>query len=95
MKMVLLSKARTIVLNGPAGVYEQEAFAFGTRRLWEAAAGSSAFSLIGGGDTIAAAAHFGVSDEMNAVCTAGGGLILFLSGQKLPVLEALAKPRGA
>ena len=88
-----LAKAKTIFLNGPAGVYEEEAFAKGTQELWRAVARSEAFSFIGGGDTIAAAKRFGVADEMSAICTAGGGLILFLSGKKLPVLEALGKER--
>jgi len=86
-----LAKAKTIFLNGPAGVYEQEPFCQGTRDLWRAVAHSDAFSFIGGGDTIAAANRFGVADDISAICTAGGGLILFLSGKKLPVLEALAK----
>jgi len=89
----ILSRARTIFLNGPAGVYEEEAFAKGTRGLWEAVAGSRAFSLIGGGDTIAAARRFGVAERISYISTAGGGLILFLSGKKLPVLEALAKSK--
>ena len=86
-----LASARTIFLNGPAGVYEQEAFAKGTQGIWEAVGKSEAFSLIGGGDTIAAARRFGVADKVSYICTAGGGLILFLSGKKLPVLEALEK----
>ena len=86
-----ISRAKTIFLNGPAGVYENASFAHGTRELWQAIAQSDAFSLIGGGDTIAAAKRFGVADDISAICTAGGGLILFLSGKKLPVLEALAE----
>ena len=87
----VLVRARTIFLNGPAGVYEQEEFASGTRGLWQATAQSDAFSLIGGGDTIAAAKRFGVADKVSYICTAGGGLILFLSGKPLPVVDALRK----
>jgi len=90
----LVAAARTIFLNGPAGVYEQEAFADGTRGVWEAVARSDGFSLIGGGDTIAAAKRFGVADKVSYICTAGGGLVLFLSGKRLPVLEALANSKG-
>jgi len=86
-----ISRAKTVFLNGPAGVYEEQPFSQGTGELWRAVAQSDAFSFIGGGDTIAAANRFGVADDMSAICTAGGGLILFLSGKKLPVLEALAK----
>jgi phosphoglycerate kinase len=89
----ILAGARTLFMNGPAGVYEQPLFAEGTRGIWEAVAGSKGFSLIGGGDTIAAAKRFKVSDRISYICTAGGGLILFMSGVKLPVVEALAKAR--
>lgn len=77
------------MMNGPAGVYEEEESAFGTRTLWEKVADSDAFSIIGGGDTIAAAKRFKVDKKMSYICTAGGGLALFLSGKKLPVMEAL------
>ena len=78
----------TVPGQNPIGI---DAFADGTRGLWEPAARADAFSLIGGGDTIAAARRFGVADKVSYICTAGGGLILFLSGKKLPVVEALAK----
>ena len=86
-----IAGARTVFLNGPAGVYEREQFAAGTKALWEAVARSDAFSLIGGGDTIAAAKRFGVAQEVSYICTAGGGLILFLSGKPLPVVDALVR----
>jgi len=86
-----IERARTIFLNGPAGVYEDDRFAAGTRGIWEAVGRSGGFSLIGGGDTIAAARRFGVADRVGYVCTAGGGLILFLSGKPLPALRALEK----
>lgn len=85
----LISEAGTIFMNGPAGVYEEEMFSLGTRTIWENVAGSNAFSVIGGGDTIAAAKRFKVNEKVSYVCTAGGGLVLFLSGKKLPVVEAL------
>jgi len=85
----ILADAKTIFMNGPAGAYEQEGFAAGTEGIWHAVADSEAFSMIGGGDTIAATKRFGVADKVSYICTAGGGLILFLSGKPLPVLDAL------
>jgi len=87
----LIAEAGTIFVNGPVGIYEREEGSFGTRSLWKAIADSQAFSVIGGGDTIAAAKKFGVQDKVSYICTAGGGLIRFLSGEKLAVVEALRK----
>ena len=81
--------ARTMFVNGPAGVYEADTSAFGTRALWEAMAASPAFTVIGGGDSIAAARRFGVLDGFSYVCTAGGGLVRFLAGEPLPVVNVL------
>jgi len=85
----LISEAGTVFMNGPAGVYEDEVFGLGTKTIWEKVADSNAFSVIGGGDTIAAAKRFKVDKKISYICTAGGGLVLFLSGKKLPVIEAL------
>ncbi|HET6452774.1 MAG TPA: phosphoglycerate kinase, partial [Armatimonadota bacterium] len=85
----LILGAGTIFMNGPAGIYEKQESAFGTKSLWEIVAQSEAFSLIGGGDTIAAAKKFGVEDRISYICTAGGGLIMYLSGETLPIMEAL------
>ena len=84
-----IAEGGTVFMNGPAGVYEQEDFAEGTRRIWEAVGESSAFSVIGGGDTIQAAKRFGVYDSVDFVSTAGGGLVLYMAGEELPVLAAL------
>lgn len=84
----ILSGAGTIFMNGPAGVYEKDASAEGTRALWQAVGASPGFSVIGGGDTIAAARKFGVTEQISYVCTAGGGLVLYLSGKPLAVIEA-------
>lgn len=86
----IIEKAGTIFLNGPAGIYEREISSKGTRRLWKKIAEGSAFSVIGGGDTIAASKRFGVVEKFSYVSTAGGGLIRFLSGEKLPVIESLS-----
>jgi phosphoglycerate kinase len=87
-----IGKAATVFVNGPAGVYEREASAVGTRRLWTAVADAGAsggYSVIGGGDSVAAARRFGVHERMGYVCTSGGGMVRFLSGQALPVVETL------
>jgi phosphoglycerate kinase len=89
-----LGKAATIFVNGPAGVYEQEVSAVGTQQLWTAVAdagSSGGYSVIGGGDSVAAARRFGVLERMGYVCTSGGGMVRFLSGQTLPVVEALRR----
>jgi phosphoglycerate kinase len=86
-----IAAARTIFVNGPAGIYEEDASAFGTRALWEAMGASRAFTVIGGGDSIAAARKFGVLDGFSYVCTAGGGLVRFLAGESMPVIDALAE----
>jgi phosphoglycerate kinase len=77
------------VWNGPLGVFEFDAFANGTRELADAIAHSSAFSLAGGGDTVAALEKFGVTAEMDYVSTAGGAFLEFLEGKKLPAVEVL------
>lgn len=84
-----ITAAQTIFVNGPAGVYEEDPFAIGTRALWEAMAASDAFTVIGGGDSIAAARKFGVLEGFSYVCTAGGALVRFLAGEPLPVVIAL------
>ena len=89
-----IGQAATIFANGPAGVYEREVSAVGTRRLWTAVAdagSSGGYSVIGGGDSVAAARRFGVDGRMGYVCTSGGGMVRFLSGQVLPVVEALQR----
>lgn len=85
----LLGKAATIVWNGPVGVFEFDAFAAGTRAVAEAIAGSAAFSLAGGGDTVAAIAKFGITDRVSYISTAGGAFLEFLEGRKLPAIEIL------
>ncbi|MBN1557898.1 MAG: phosphoglycerate kinase [Lentisphaerae bacterium] len=84
-----IAEAKTIFMNGPAGRYEDPAFAAGTEGLWNAVADSAGMSVMGGGDSIAAAERFKVAGRISYISTAGGGLIRFLSGRPLPVLEAL------
>ncbi|MEM2049652.1 MAG: phosphoglycerate kinase [Thermoproteota archaeon] len=88
-----LQKASTIVFNGPVGVFEEDAFAKGTIELYRAAAASKAFSVVGGGHSISALEKAGVYDKIGFVSTAGGALISYLSGEKLPGVEALRVPQ--
>jgi phosphoglycerate kinase len=85
----LLAGAGTIVWNGPVGVFEFDAFANGTRALAEAIAASKAFSIAGGGDTLAAIAKFGVTGKIGYISTGGGAFLEFLEGKKLPAVEIL------
>lgn len=85
----LLKEAGTIVWNGPVGVFEFPAFANGTRRLANAIADSDAFSIAGGGDTLAAIAKFGVSDKIGYISTGGGAFLEFLEGKTLPAVAVL------
>jgi len=87
----IIRGAKSIVLSGPLGVYEREEFRLGTKRVFEAIASSKAFSLAGGGHTIAALGEFGLTDKISYVSTAGGALIEFLMGEKLPGVVALEK----
>jgi len=92
----LIMKAKSIVFSGPPGVFEKEEFKKGTKALFEAIASSKAFSLIGGGHSIAAVQSLGLADKMSYISTAGGALIEFLMGRKLPgvvALEEAAKRR--
>lgn len=85
----LVESAATIVWNGPLGVFELPAFAQGTLSLAQAVANSSAFSIAGGGDTLAALNQFGLSDQITYLSTGGGAFLEFLEGKKLPAVEAL------
>jgi phosphoglycerate kinase len=84
-----LRDARTIVWNGPMGVFERAPFAAGTLALARVVAGSRAFTVVGGGDTVAAVNQAGVADRIGYISTAGGAFLEFLEGRKLPGVEAL------
>lgn len=85
----IIAKAGTIVWNGPVGVFEFDAFAGGTKALAAAIAASPAFSIAGGGDTIAAINKFGVADRIGYISTAGGAFLEFLEGKTLPAVAIL------
>lgn len=86
-----IAQAGTIFVNGPAGVYENRLFEDGTKEIWEAIAASNGYSVIGGGDTVSAAQCFVDLNKINYICTAGGAMVRFLSGVKMPLIEAMKK----
>jgi phosphoglycerate kinase len=90
----LIAKAGTIVWNGPVGVFEFDAFAKGTETLARAIAASNAFSIAGGGDTLAAVDKYGIADQVSYISTGGGAFLEFLEGKELPAVTAL-KARAA
>jgi len=85
----LLKDAGTIVWNGPIGVFEFDQFGEGTKDLAKAVAESKAFSIAGGGDTVAAIDKYGVADDISYISTGGGAFLEFLEGKKLPAVEIL------
>jgi phosphoglycerate kinase len=87
----IIGQAKSIVISGPMGVYENKEFSFGTKKILEDIANSKAFSLAGGGHTISAIEEFGLAKRISYVSTAGGALIEFLMGKKLPGVVALEK----
>jgi len=87
----IIRSAGTVVWNGPVGVFEFPSFEGGTRAMAQAIAASTAFSIAGGGDTIAAVTKFGVADKIDYISTAGGAFLEFLEGKTLPALDILEK----
>lgn len=91
----IISKAGTVVWNGPVGVFEFDQFGSGTRAVAEAVAHSKAFSIAGGGDTLAAVAKYGITDNISYISTGGGAFLEFLEGKKLPAIEILEQRAAA
>lgn len=90
----IIEKSKTILWNGPVGVFEFPKFAEGTKSVAEAivkATGNGAFSLIGGGDSVAAVNQFGLADKVSYVSTGGGALLEYIEGKKLPGIEAIRR----
>lgn len=85
----LIAKAGTIVWNGPVGVFEYDQFAGGTKAIAQAIAASPAFSIAGGGDTLAAVAKYKIADQVSYISTGGGAFLEFLEGKTLPAVEVL------
>jgi phosphoglycerate kinase len=90
----LCRQAGTIVWNGPVGVFEFDQFSEGTKTLAHAIAESDAFSLAGGGDTLAAIEKYGVGDKISYLSTGGGAFLEFLEGKTLPAIEVLQQRAG-
>ena len=85
----IIMKAGTVVWNGPVGVFEFDQFGAGTKKVAEAIANTQAFTLAGGGDTIAAIQKYNIYDKVSYISTAGGAFLEFLEGKKLPAVEIL------
>ncbi len=85
----IISNSKTVLWNGPMGMFEKESFAFGTKEIARAVTESKCYSIIGGGDTIAAVDKFGYLDKIDYVCAGGGAMLEFLSGNELPGIKAL------
>lgn len=85
----VIRSVKTVFVNGPMGVFEKPETEAGTRIVWRALADTPAYTVVGGGDSVTAAKKFGVKDRLGYVCTGGGALIRFLTGEELPVVKAL------
>ncbi|MGH8670638.1 MAG: phosphoglycerate kinase, partial [Burkholderiales bacterium] len=85
----IIAKAGTIVWNGPVGVFEFDQFGAGTKAIADAIAKSKAFSIAGGGDTLAAVSKYGVAERISYISTGGGAFLEFLEGKKLPAVDVL------
>ena len=86
--------AKTVFVNGPMGVFEQAPSEAGTKAVWQALADTEAHTVLGGGDSITATEKYGLTDKMGYICTGGGALIRFLTGEELPVVKALRHGAG-
>lgn len=84
-----INNAATVFVNGPMGIFEKPFTEYGTKKIWNALANTSAFTVIGGGDSVAATNKYSLADKMDYICTGGGAMVRFLSGETLPVIEAL------
>ena len=85
----IIAEAKTVFVNGPMGVFEQEPSEAGTKAVFEALAATEAYTVIGGGDSVTASRKYKVADQLGYVCTGGGALIRFLTGEELPAVKAL------
>jgi phosphoglycerate kinase len=84
-----IQSAKTVFVNGPMGVFEKPETELGTKAVWQALGGTAAHTVVGGGDSITATEKYGLVDQMGYICTGGGALIRFLTGEELPVVRAL------
>ena len=85
----LIQCSKMVFTNGPMGIFEQAETELGTRVIWDALSLTEAYTVVGGGDSIAAVTKFGRTEKISYICTGGGALIRFLTGEELPVVRAL------
>ena len=85
----IIKDAKTVFVNGPMGVFENPQTEEGTKIVWDALAQTQGYTVIGGGDSITATSKYGKTDQIDYICTGGGALIRFLTGEELPVVKAL------
>ncbi|MBQ8144774.1 MAG: phosphoglycerate kinase [Butyricicoccus sp.] len=85
----IIMNSKTVFANGPMGIFEAELTELGTKVVWETLGETAGYTVIGGGDSITAAAKYNVTDKIDYICTGGGALIRFISGEELPVVKAL------
>ncbi|MBQ7068034.1 MAG: phosphoglycerate kinase, partial [Synergistaceae bacterium] len=85
----IILNAKTVFANGPVGVFENQPSELGTKILFESMADTEGYTVVGGGDSVTAAKKYNVTDKLGYICTGGGALIRFLTGEELPVVKAL------
>ena len=85
----IIRAAKTVFVNGPMGAFEQAETELGTKSVWDALGDTAAYTVVGGGDSITATTKYGKTAQINYICTGGGALIRFLTGEELPVVRAL------
>ncbi len=85
----VIRSSKTVFVNGPMGVFEMETTEKGTKEVWDALGDTEAYTVIGGGDSITATTKYGKTEQISYICTGGGALIRFLTGEELPVVKAL------
>lgn len=84
-----IRESKTVFVNGPMGIFEEEITELGTKYVWDALGDTEAYTVVGGGDSITATTKYGKTDDISYICTGGGALIRFLTGEELPVVRAL------
>jgi phosphoglycerate kinase len=89
-----IADAKTIFVNGPPGVYEDDMFSYGTSMLWNAVADASGYSVMGGGDSVSSAHRFIDPSDIDYICTAGGAMVRFMTGKTLPLIRAMEEAGG-
>lgn len=84
-----IRSSKTVFVNGPMGIFEEELTEYGTKAVWDALGDTKAYTVVGGGDSITATTKYGKAKQISYICTGGGALIRFLTGEELPVVKAL------